>query len=65
MDTAGEGEVRTNSESSTDIHTSSCVKQITSGKSRYGTGRPAWPSVTSGGVGGGGPRQRGYIYSYD
>ena len=51
VDTAGEGEVRTNWESSTDIHTSSCVKHITSGKSLYGTGRPAWPSVTSGGVG--------------
>ena len=36
-----------NRESSIDIHTLSCVTQITTGKLLYGTGRPAWPSVTS------------------
>ena len=47
VDTAGEGEVRTNWESSIDIHTLSCVIQITIGKLLHGTGRPARPSVTS------------------
>ena len=44
---AGEGEGRTNWESSTDIYTLSCMKQMTSGKLLYNTRSPAWHSVTT------------------
>ena len=42
---AGEGEGRTNWESSTDIYTLSWVKQIASGKLLLNTGSPVWCSV--------------------
>ena len=45
VDPAGEGEGRTNRESSTDIYTLSCVRQIASGKLLCSTGSPTWCSV--------------------
>ena len=43
--TVGEREAKTNWEGSIDIYTLSFVKQITSGKLIYNTGRSAWHSV--------------------
>ena len=66
MDTAREGEPRANWESSTDVHTLSCVKQITSGKLLCDIGSPAWGSVSNwtGGMGYGGSWGRGDIYTH-
>ena len=44
MDTVGEEECGTNGESSIDIYTLSCVKQI-AGEKLYLTESPAWCSV--------------------
>ena len=40
-----QGEKETNAESSSDIYTLSCVKQIASEKLLYNTGSPAWCSL--------------------
>ena len=45
VDTVGEGEGGKNWESSIDIYTLSCVKQIDGGKLLNNTGSPAWDSV--------------------
>ena len=42
VDPVGEGESRTTGESSIDVDTPLCVKQIASGKLLYNTGSPAW-----------------------
>ena len=43
-DTVGEGESGTNGESSIDIYTLPCVKQISDEMLLYNTGSPAWHS---------------------
>ena len=45
VDTVGEDEGGKKWESSIDIYTLSCVKQIDSGKLLNNTGSPAWDSV--------------------
>jgi len=45
VDPVGEGESGTNGESSIDIYTLSCIKQISDEKLLYNTGSPAWHSV--------------------
>ena len=61
MDMVGEGESGMNGESSVDIYTLPCVKQIAGMKLLYNTGR-AWCSVTTSsdgmGAGAGGSRRR-------
>ena len=68
VDTVEEGEGGTKWESSIDIYTLPCVKQIASGKLLYGTRSSARCSVMTyrGGMGGweGGSRWRGYMYKY-
>ena len=69
MDTLGEGEGGTNWEIRFDIITLPRVKQIASGNLLYSTGSSARCSVVTemGGVEGwweGGPRGRGYMYTY-
>ena len=54
VDTVGERESGTNGESSINIYTLSCVKYIAGEKLLYNTESPAWHSVMSGGVEGGG-----------
>ena len=45
MDTEGEREGGRNRDSSFDVYTLGCVKEITSGKMRYNTGSSALRSV--------------------
>ena len=45
VNTVGNGESGTNRESSIDIYTLPCVKQIATGKLLYHTGSPGWCSV--------------------
>ena len=45
VDPVGEGESGTNGESSIDIYTLPCIKQISDEKLLYNTGSPAWHSV--------------------
>ena len=47
VDGAGEEEDVPNGEGSTDMHTLSCVKQVTAGKLPDSTGSPARRSVTT------------------
>ena len=70
MDTVGEEEGGRNWEITFDINTLPCVKQIASGNLVYSTGSSAWFSLMTymGGIGGeweGGPRGRGYMYTYN
>ena len=51
VDTVGEGDSGTNGESSINIYTLSCVKQIADKKLLYNAGSPAWLSGSLRGVG--------------
>ena len=63
VDTAGEGEGGMSWESSSDLHTLSCVKWRASGKLPNSTGRSTWCSVmTWAGGAGGRPKREGIVY---
>ena len=71
MDTEAEGEGGMNWEIRIGINTLPCEKSIASGNLLYSTGSSAWCSVMGmdarggGGMGMvGGPRGRGYMYTY-